>query len=173
MLRALAGLQNNGSFNNPTFTGAVSGGAHVMGVGANIATPADTTEDVLASITIPANSMGANGCLRIVTLWTFTNSVNNKTMRVRFSGASGTIFATIGLTTQVTTRLSVWIQNTATNAQNGGFEENHPASGPNQTFGTTAAVDTTAATTVVITGQKATGSETLTLNNYMVEILKP
>ena len=42
--------------------------------------------------------------------------------------------------------------------------------GQSAAAGTTSAVDTTAETTIVITGQKALGSETLTLERYTSEL---
>lgn len=141
----------------------------VAASGVSASCPADTTEDTLATITIPANAIGANGGVRVHTLWNVTSSANNKTLRVRYSGAAGTQMLT---TTQTTIAFyrdvrEFWNQN-ATNSQ-----RYHAGSSP---FGAgasatgTMAVDTTASTTVVITGQKASSGETLTLNWYAVEV---
>lgn len=136
-----------------------------------VSCPADTTEDQLASITIPANSLGANGGCRIHTLWTCTSSANNKTMRVRWSGAAGTAILSTVQTTVAFLRdvREFWNQN-ATNSQ-----RYHAATTTYGTGGTatgTMAVDTTASSAVVITGQKASAGETLTLNWYCVERFK-
>lgn len=133
--------------------------------------PADTTEDTLATITVPANTLGLNGALRIWTWWTMTSSVNNKTLRIRYSGAAGTVYAAPALTTSASlVGLTVIGNRGATNSQVGG---------PSTTIANsaaaivTSAVDTTAATTIVITGQKASAGETLTLEGYIVEVVKP
>lgn len=136
---------------------------------------ADTSEQTLATITVPANTLGANGALRITTYWTHTNSVNNKTLRIRYSGGAGTAFLNAAVTSTATSQIGTVIANRgATNSQVGGI-----FSTVTSTFGTsantpiTAAVDTTAATTVVIMCVKALGSETITLEGYSVEFVKP
>lgn len=133
---------------------------------------ADTNEDTLATITIPANALGANGRLRITTIWTTTNSGNNKTTRVRYSGASGTQYGLNVLTTTATAVEMRLIGNrNATNSQVGGMPGGTGGWGTSATAVSTSAVDTTAATTVVITGQKASSGEVLTLESYLVELL--
>lgn len=141
----------------------------VAASGVSASCPADTTEDQLASITLPANSLGANGGCRIHTLWTCTNNANNKTMRVRWSGAAGTQMLN---TTQTTVAFfrdvrEFWNQN-ATNSQR--YHAGSNPYGPGASVPATMAVDTTASTTVVITGQKANSGDTLTLNWYAVEL---
>lgn len=132
-----------------------------------VSCPADATEDTLATITLPANTLGPNGYLEIVTLWTHTTSANNKTLRVRFGG---TVFTVVVVTTSVTTNTPTIIRNRgATNSQVGFV------SGSNSGFGTsgaaviTAAVDTTADVTILITGQKASAGEVLTLEGYSIK----
>lgn len=139
--------------------------------GAAVSAPADTNEDTLATCNVPANAMGASGVLRVDTFWAITNSANSKTLRVRYSGASGTTYQSVALTTNDAARLYTVIFNrAATNSQVGGI------SGSGAPFGatnvvTTSSVDTTAATSIVITCQKVTGAETCTLHSYLVEIL--
>jgi hypothetical protein len=134
---------------------------------------ADTAENTLATITVPANAMGPNGTLRIWTSWSYTNSANGKTLRVRFSGASGTQFMNPTVTASVVTSQITQITNrNATNSQVSASGAN--ASGIVVGSGTalaTSAVDTTVETTIVITGQKALGTETLTLERYLVELI--
>jgi hypothetical protein len=140
-----------------------------------VSCPADTNENVLAVIPVPPNAMGLNGVLRIRTLWSLTNSANNKTLRIRFSGATGTIFGTSTLGTGVLTAhgLVIIANRGAVNSQIGiraTFTSPYSASGsPN----ITAAVDTSADTTIVITGEKTVGGETLTLESYLAELLAP
>ena len=137
-----------------------------------VSNTAVTTEETLATIAVPANALGPNGRLRITTLWTMTNSANAKTPRVRFSGAAGTQYANFALTTSAGYHDQIVIANrNATNSQVG------PSSVINGHFGngsgapTTSAVDTTAATSVVISGQKALAGEVLTLESYLVELM--
>lgn len=142
--------------------------------GAAVSGAADTNENTLATITVPAGALGANGQLRVRAHFTQTNSGNNKTYRFRFSGAAGTVLATTvsGAADFNTFDFAIANQN-ATNAQrsfgHGAYNADTPvvADGTN----TTAAIDTTAQTTLVITGQKASAGETITLQAYTVEIV--
>jgi len=134
--------------------------------------PSDTTEDILATINIAAGQMGLNGILDVTLQWNMTSSANNKTLRTRFSGIGGTVYGTVVLTTTTNYRQNFQIANRgAANSQigldgtNGGWNVNI---GP-----TTSSVDTSAATTLVITGQKQSAGETLTLASYRVNLLLP
>ncbi len=136
-----------------------------------VSCPADTTEDVLATITVPANSMGPNGRIRVTTIWTTTNSANNKTCRTRFGGASGTQYQTSVITTSaVLVDIRELGNRNAANSQVGSTVFTTGGLGTSGTGVTTSAVDTTADTTVVITGQKATAGEVLILESYCVEL---
>lgn len=134
---------------------------------------ADTNENTLATVTIPAGIMGLNGIIRVTSHWTFTGSVNSKTWRVKFGSMSvqdnGT--TTAGVTS---IRCMSEVRNVgATNSQKGNsytltFAGSVPATAP-----TTAAIDTTAAVTLLLTGQKGLAGETLTLDSYLVELIIP
>ncbi len=132
--------------------------------------PADTNENTLATVTVPAGLMGTTGSLRLTSLWSFTNSANNKTLRARFGGAGGTAY--MGATLPNLSILSDirTISNLTASTQNGPDFQTFPSN----SFGTgsvrTSSIDTSVATTLVFTGQKATAGETLTLVSYMVEI---
>lgn len=129
-----------------------------------------TTEQTYVTVTVPAGAMGANGLLRITTVWTYTNSANNKTMRVRFGGTSGTQYTSATSTTTASLRTQCQIGNrNATNSQVGGSIVSAgfgTSTGANQT----SAVDTAASVDLVISGQTASAGETLTLESYMVEL---
>jgi hypothetical protein len=151
-----------------------SGGGVVLAASAVAASAgAVTTEETLATITVPANAMGLHGTLRVTTVWTHTNGANNKTLRVRFSGAAGTQYCNVVATTTATTVHQATISNRgAANSQVGGHTGVSAFSGSSGAV-TTSAVDTTADTTIVISGQKASSGDTLTLERYMVELLLP
>lgn len=127
-----------------------------------------TGEDVLATVTIPAGAMGANGRLIIYAVWTVTSSGNNKVTRIRFGGGSGTIYGTSGnLTTQVTFVDYRTIANrNATNSQIGGGSTT-PIGGTSAAV-VTSAVDTTAAVDLVFSGECADGGDTTHLESYEV-----
>lgn len=132
-----------------------------------------TTETALATVTIPAGAMGLNGGVEIRTSWTYTNSANNKTIRHRFGGISGTVYFATTATTSATAVITTRIRNRgAANSQIG--------AGPSTGFGpytggsgahVTSAVDTSAAVDISITGELANTGETITLNSYEVWLL--
>ena len=142
--------------------------------GTAVSAGANTTENVLATITIPGGSMGANGQLWVYSLWSYTNSANNKTLRVRLGGAGGTqALASTHTTSTHFADLRI-IQNV--NAQNSQiFFDRGSTPHPGATSAganITAAIDTSAATTLVLTGQKASAGETLTLSAYSVMVVR-
>jgi hypothetical protein len=129
-----------------------------------------TTEVVLATITVPANTLGLNGKLRVTTTWGYTNGANDKILRVRFSGAAGTQYLSTTATTTATNQIITIFGNAgATNSQRG-FQGSNGVGTSGSAIATSAA-DTTTATSIVISGQKEVGSETLTLEGYTVEFL--
>jgi hypothetical protein len=137
---------------------------------------ATTTEDIFATIALPGGIMGLNGRLRIATEWTETGSTNTKTHRVRLGGIGGTAYAAVVNGSAAITDLQLHniIQNKgAANSQSGwgyGVANNTGIFAPARV---TSAVDTSVATTLVITGQKALAGETLTLESWSVELLLP
>lgn len=139
--------------------------------GTAVSAPADTTEDTLATITVPANAIGANGVIKYTLNLALTNNANVKTLRVRFSGAAGTVLGSANLAGEFNVFWQGTIFNAnATNAQNAdAFYVANPAAAIS--LHGTSAIDTTAATTIVITGQKATAGDTFTLSNYLFELV--
>ena len=130
------------------------------------------TETVLATINLPANTIGANGQVRIRTYWTVTNSANNKTLRVRFgtAGISSTAISTSTITTFSSPFITVDMQNNnATNAQNAFSVGSRGTDGLTTTVLAISSIDTTVSENLYITGQLANTGETITLTSYSVE----
>lgn len=131
----------------------------------------DTNESILATITIPANTIGANGVLRVTSFWSMPSSANNKTLRHRLGGIGGTaVFSTV-VTTVANMRVeSTTIAANATNAQN---TISYAPRGTDQLVTantvTTSALDMTTSQTLVITDQNASAGETVTLIGFVVE----
>lgn len=131
----------------------------------------NTAETTLATIQVPANAMGPNGRVRVTVLWSMTSSANNKTIRVRFGGTSGTIYQQQQLTTNQINRLQAeWANRNATNSQVGGPAGASSGWGGSSAAIVTSAVDTTANADIVISGQLANSGETIALEHYLVEI---
>jgi opacity protein-like surface antigen len=134
-------------------------------------------ETVMASLRIPANSIGRNGAVEVTALWYYTNSANNKVLISRFSSTPGNTGSLINGALTVTTSagaqtLTILHANNATNAQNSqslnisapfGFTTNPP---------TTSAIDTTADTYINLTGTVAAAGETLTLQHAYAVVLQ-
>jgi hypothetical protein len=140
-------------------------GARVLAISGTPSSLTGTlTETALATITIPAGAMGANGRIEVWAQFTASpSSANAKTGRVRFGGLAGTNFQTATMTTTLGFQANVYVQNM--NAQNvqEGFSLQTTAFAP-----TAAAVDTSASTTFVLTGQLANAGDTITLRSYRV-----
>lgn len=134
---------------------------------------ATTNETVLAAVSIAAGAPGANGLLRVTTNWSCTNNANSKTIRVRYSGASGVAFLSANITASAGCMAVTTIgQNNSTFSQVGGSLGVTTTGIPfSNAQGATAAADTASATSLAISAEKATGTDTLTLLSYVVELL--
>lgn len=157
---------------------AVNDGADTITIGSTIvlaqsavaqSVTGTTTETTLATITVPANAMGANGRIEITTMWSYTNSANNKTLKVKFGG---TTLQNITATTTASLQVAMMIANR--NAANSQVASPNSSTGSGATTNAvqTAAIDTTAAVTILLTAQLANTGETITLEAYSVKLFK-
>ncbi len=127
-----------------------------------------TSVVTLATITLPAGLLGANGKLKIYPLWATTNNANVKTLRATFSGSTCTT-----MTSQSVPNNSGLVIIRNTNSESAQKCSSGLVAGIGSSFGSIASptVDTTAATTLVISGQLAVGTDTLTLEDLFVEVV--
>lgn len=173
----ISSLDYNGGTGGRNFVSingvVAAGGIATLAQSAVAATvPADTTEDVLATITLPP--LGIHDRVEVETIWTLTNGANNKILRVRLGGLSGTAFMNVTLTTSASLRMLTTIANRgATNAQVGFQEQSSGSFAASSVANKTGTVDTSVATSLVITGQKAASGDTLTLEAYTVKVVRP
>jgi len=133
--------------------------------------PNDTNENVLATITIPAGAMGANGLLDILLKVSATNDASTKTIRGRLGGIGGTVIfgqATVSFAT-AEARFTVENRNSES-SQIGGRSGSASGVGGSANAFQTAAIDTSAETTLVLTAQLGDGTDTLTLESYSVHL---
>lgn len=138
-----------------------------------VSAPADTNENILATITIPAGAMGLNGRLRVHTLWTVNNNANVKAARVRLGGIGGTDFLGANIVNTLSMQNQVMIANRGAANSQVGFSLGTTPFALANSANVTAAIDTSAATTLVITAAKATAGDTMTLESYLVELILP
>lgn len=129
-----------------------------------------TDETTLATITLPAGSMGANGWIRLRTLTSQTNNANSKTFKV-YMGGEEVINSTAGYTSSSTTArvTQVWNRN-AENSQVAGAKSANDDPGESGAALTTFAVDTSADVTILITGRLTDGADELNLEAYSLEV---
>lgn len=129
------------------------------------ATVTGTTAAVtMATIKVPADSMGPNGMLRISTMWSVTNNQNEKTIITRFGGAQTSRNA---ITTVSTYQDEQRIQNRGTGSQIfvfGGFS--YTGAGIAKL-----SMDTTQEQKIEIVGQLASSNDSITLEAYTVELI--
>lgn len=128
-------------------------------------TPSGTSETTVLTVPIPANSIGDNGALRVRVKFTHANTANVKTIRVKL----GTLtVATLDAASSNTSALDVDIQNNGTGAQ-----IVHPAGlvhGTSTTNAIIGAIDTTQDQDLIVTIQRADGSEAIGLRTWNVTL---
>jgi len=137
-----------------------------------------TSETVLATIPIAAGAIGANGILRVTSLWGVTNSANNKILTWRLgasgNGIAGDIFGQTTQTVVAAMRMQQQVQNRNSTASQVVLSGIGTGGWGTTTAGiATGTRDTSVALDLVFTGQLANTGETITLHSYTVELLRP
>jgi hypothetical protein len=140
----------------------------VFSLSAPFSLTVSTSVVTLATITIPAGLLGANGKLKIYPLWATTNNANVKTLRLNIGGA---VCST--MTSQSVPNNSGLLIIRNINSESAQKCSSGLVAGIGSSAGSIAAltVDTTAATTLVISGQLAVGTDTMTLEDLFVEVV--
>ena len=150
-----------------TATGRVS---NVLNVNTTSQATTGTSEEVLATYTLPANTLSANGkAIRIRAWGNHAANTNATTGRIRFGGIGGTAIAThFSATSNGSWILEAVVVRTGAATQaangNGNFGTNSPSvSSPTQTLSN--AID------IVVTGTTAVAAGDLTFYGMIVEAL--
>ena len=140
----------------------------VFSLSAPVVLTGSTSVVTLATITIPAGLLGANGKLKIYPLWATTNNANVKTLRLNIGGA---VLST--MTSQSVPNNSGLLIIRNINSESAQKCSSGLVAGIGSSAGSIASttIDTTAATTITITGQLAVGTDTLTLEDLFVEVV--
>ncbi|MGQ7937348.1 hypothetical protein [Paraburkholderia sp. D1E] len=123
-------------------------------------------ETTLATIPIPAGALGLNGALRVTVFSTNTNNANNKTLSLRLGGTL--VQATVRTTTSNQGMSLIGANRGAANSQIW-FQ---PAQGGQLTTLSTA-VDTSQNQNLTITATLGNAADSVVLESYLVEVLKP
>jgi len=132
-----------------------------------VAPASDTNENILATVNIPGNLIGANGSVVIDTLWSCTNNANVKTARIRLGGIGGTIVGSMTLTSSLSGRHLARFTNRNSEASQV-FSLSGSGTGSSGAAIGTATINTANSQDLVITALKATGTDTMTLEAYRV-----
>jgi len=133
-----------------------------------------TAETTLATVVVPANSMGANGRIEIEAVWGFSSggSPGTRTTRHRFAGNSIHTQACANTVQTYSTNPGISNRN-ATNSQ---VCRNTAAAG---SWGTTVssiqtfAIDTTSAQNITFTCQLSDAGDSAVLHSYCVKLIVP
>lgn len=148
----------------------------------SVSTTATTSEEIIASVLIPAGTLGNNDTIEIVMAWQITGVVGTKVFRVRLNDAndltttsqmfSSNTIATSGVSYQGYCRI---IEKNANNVQ----ESFAGGAGAVPGWGTstgqniaTAGFSTASDIYLLITSVKATAADAVSLNNYYVRITR-
>ena len=139
--------------------------------GAKISNTGNTTENTMATISVPASAMGPNGFVRVTSLWTTNGNTNTKTCRVRFNATAITTISH-ATATQLTAQAITVIQNRNSLAsQVGAAISNYGADVAVNAAQVTSTHDTSGALNITLTAQCVTsGTDTIDLERYIVEV---
>lgn len=131
------------------------------------------TETALATVTVPAGAMGLNGGLHVYSTWTLTNSANNKTIRKRLGGITGSqvMSQVLTATTAVHDLRRLTNRNSASAQMASAYFGTGLVFGGVGTAASALAVNTALAQDLVLSGQLASAAETITLESYEAWLL--
>lgn len=119
-------------------------------------------DEVLESFLIPAGTLGVNSILRIEPLWTFTNSANNKTLKVKIGDV--TIYSAVRTTSVAEAPLIVLANRNSVQSQIAPYSDNYITAGT--VAPSTYTIDFSKNQIVFITGQRANSGDSLKLEYY-------
>ena len=130
----------------------------------------DTTESVLATCTIPANTLTTNSQLTVTSIWAYTGSTNAKALRVRLGGPTGTIYsaAAPSITTSLSLSCLTSIFARSLASQIGTGTSCTP--GVEQTGQVTSSLDNSSSINLVLTGELASAGDSIRLDGYSVTV---
>lgn len=133
--------------------------------GSAVSLTGTTAETAMASITIPANMLGASGTIIVIAIWSHTNSANNKTKRVKYGAFD---MANAHIETTTASSRDYYSMHQRTTATQVSYSTSGFGNSANAVI--TGTVDSTTDQTLTITGQLALGTETLTLEAVRIEV---
>lgn len=154
---------------NGTRWAPVNGQIQLASVAANASVTGTTTNTQLYEVIVPAGLMSPNGQLEIVSAWSYTNSANNKTLRLYFGLFGFAAYISRGETTTTSCQYYTTIRNSNSLTSQVGLN-GATAGGIGASSNTipTSNRDTTQAQSLLFGAQLAVGTETITLKGLKV-----
>ena len=144
----------------------------VASSGAAVSLTGTTSETAMATVAIPAGAMGANGIIKVTSLWTYPSSANTKTLRIRLGGLAGTAYhGYVASTTLFHHTMDIIRNRNSQSSQVSGPLNNAASFTAGSASVATGSVDTSAAQDLVLSGQLSSAAETLVLEGYTVEVI--
>lgn len=122
-------------------------------------------DEILGSYTIPAATLGANSILQIEPLWTYTNSANNKILKVKLAGTA-VYTATRGTGSIKEAPLIVLANRNSLASQIQPYDSAYLTAGTGTPA--TYTINFASSVTIEITGQRANSGDTLKLEYYRI-----
>lgn len=159
---------------NGTYWSPLNGEVTLAQSGAAIDMTGASTEQVMATYTLPGGLMTPWSQLEIIVLWSFTNSANTKILRVRQSSVGGgtydPYFYFAGTTTASVQNICVIRSNNSISAQKGFGIGTGGVSGLGALSASLSAFNRNLANAsdIVLTGQLTNSSETITVEAYSI-----
>lgn len=154
---------------NGTYWSPLNGEVTLAQSGAAIDMTGASTEQIMATYTLPGGLMTPWSQLEIIVLWSFTNSANTKILRVRLSSADP-YFYFAGTTTASVQNICVIRSNNSISAQKGFGIGTGGVSGLGSLSASLSAFNRNLAndSDIILTGQLANSSETITIEAYSI-----
>jgi hypothetical protein len=141
----------------------------VAGTGAaQTAVTGNTNENTTVSFVVPAGSIGPNGELRISGMLTLTNNANNKTIRVKYGA---TTLWTASPTSAASFRFDIVLANRNSQSSQVNSFSSSTSYGNSANAVGTSSIDFSADQTITITLQLATGTDSMTLEQYRAVVV--
>ncbi len=134
---------------------------------APVALTGTTSETTLLTVNIPAGLIGISGKVKMYPLYSMTNNANNKTLRVKLGGS--TAYSIVVASSSQSSALVI-IRNMGSEAVQKSSTSVVTGLGNNSATLTSLTVDTSAATTITVTGQLANSADTMTLEGFFMEV---
>jgi len=130
----------------------------------------DTNEFTFATVPVAAGLIGPNDRIEVSALFTYTNSANTKNLKLKFGGLQ---FRNLAVTTSATIELLTFIANrNSLTSQIGPVNGVVNVGAASASSPITQAVNTAIANDITLTGTLTLGTETVTLESYLVRLIK-